>query len=288
MMASQGETGHIKGRTIKIGGKIMRKILVMSLALVLVFSSIALASDCDSLCGDSTDMKVKINGYCEAFFDTPAGWSRLFGNGMDLGIGEPGVYISNGKVTKDDVFEVGGLWEDVLAEVPAYYASYFDSANMLFDASTGDEGSELFSIDANTSVNVTISSDWNDAGKWLNTPTLLMIYSVDDLDKFGNYKPEGLTDENWNGIGIDWNQFAYIANEIDPLPTNTEFTALITKHNEIEDNPMFNLDFPNNYMCHGPLDFIITGALLIPKVSQVAAAEYNATVYITVDAANEG
>lgn len=286
-MVSQGETGQIKGRTIKIGGKKMKKILVLSLALVLVFSSIALATNCDPLCGDSTDLKVKINENCKAFFDTPAEWSGLFGNGDDAGIGEPGVYISNGKVTKDDVVGTGGLWETVLTHVPAYYSSYFTEANMIFDPATGDEGSELFSIDANTNVNVTISSDWDDADKWLDTPTLLMVYSVEDLSKFGADIPDGLTDENWNGIGTDWMMYAYIANAVG-LPFNGEFTNLIEAHNDIVDSPTFNLDFPTDYMCHGPLDFIITGALLIPKASQVAAENYEATIYITVDAADEG
>ena len=258
----------------------MKKILVLSLILVFAFSLSALATgngctpdDPDyPLCGDSVDMKIKVNDYCEADIFTPDAWKGLFGRGTDQGIGAPGLYITDGQISSTDITDpTDGIWKDVLAASPNDYS--YDPADILFNP--GDEGAEVFSVDANTKVKVTISADWDQPDKWLNAPTLLMVYS----------------DANWgggdhvdfNGIGSFNNMLAYLANPVS-TPNNEDYKLMIEKHNDLLDDnrEFFVLDFPNDYLCQGPLDFTINGALLIPKISQVAAGDYLTTVSITV------
>ena len=254
----------------------MKKILVLSLALVFVFSLSALAcTPGDPLCSDSTEMKIKINDYCEAEFNTPDDWAKLFGNGTDSGIGKPGLYISDGMGYTAPYVKTD-LWADVLAAAPVPPDYDYDPETISFGS--GVEGAEAFSIDANTKVKVTLSSDWSG---WMNTPTLLMVHSSANWDG-GNF----ISEDEWNGI-LDWDQYlAYIANHVDD-PANTQYQGMIDKHNELvnDGNDGFYLDFPNDYLCHGPLDFTIDGALLIPKASQVASGDYQTTVNITVAAA---
>lgn len=253
----------------------MKKILVLSLVLVFAFSLSALAcTPGDPLCSDTTDMKIKINDYCEAEFNTPDEWARLFGNGTDSNIGKPGLYISDGMGFTAPYVKTD-LWADVLAAAPSPGDYSYDPETISFGS--GVEGAEAFSIDANTKVKVTLSSDF--VG-WMNAPTLLMVHSSANWDG-GKYIPA----EEWNGIG-NWDEYlAYIANHVDD-PVNAQYQGMVTAHNALvnDGKDSFILDFPEDYICHGPLDFTIDGALLIPKASQVASGDYETTVNITVAA----
>jgi len=251
----------------------MRKLLVLALVLALVFSmsGIGMAAEV------TKDMKILIDCYSDVQFNTPSQWEGLFGGGDDLDFGAPGLYISDGIEgtgggTEGKVLE---LWDDVLTEANSI-GDYSYSPSIVFGS--GVEGSELFSVDANCKVDVTLSADWTN---WVDTPTLLLVHSDSSWDG-------GTFMDNFNGI-LEWGQWlAWIKNPVDYPPANADYDEVIRLHNEeVLENDTFTLDFIEDYHCKGPIDFTIDGALLIPKISQTRAGEHSAVVKITVGASED-
>lgn len=247
----------------------MRKLLVLALALALVFSMSGFGIASDS---DSQPFSVKVNPYMTVAFNTPVEWAGLFGNGQDINLGKPAIYISNGlEATAGKVEEI---WEDVLLASPGDYM--YTPTEISF--APGVEGAELFSVDANCLVDVTLSADWDTSGTWVDAPSLLLVHS-DSSWNGGTYL------SSFNGIMTWYDFLAYIGNQVSD-PANTAYQDMIDEHNSIgTTNDTFTLDFVNDYKCKGPIDFTIDGALLIPKVSQAPAGTYEAEVTITVAAA---
>ncbi|RAK10620.1 hypothetical protein C8C77_10411 [Halanaerobium saccharolyticum] len=244
----------------------MKKLLVMVLAMLLVMgvSAVGLAADAEA----DVDVMVTVDPYYDVWFDTPGSYKGLFGNTMHP-IGQPGIYISDGQAT---VNSVTGIWSNAIAAAVnsgvtsgQVYQDYFDEGQL------GDPQVELFKVDANTIVDVTLSADFTG---WMNAPTLFRVSSDDD----NNYI---------NGYG-DWaTDLAVVGNTVNPV-FNGDYNDLLNEHNMAVEglDDTFTLDFAEELLCHGPIDFHLNGALWMPKASQVAAGDYEATVIVTVAAAN--
>ncbi|MFP4661299.1 MAG: hypothetical protein ACLFPF_03835 [Halanaerobiales bacterium] len=245
----------------------MKKIiaLLLMLGLVLGMGSVVMAQDSASA---DVDVNVTISEYYDVWFDTPDTYKGLFGVGDDeydgnqIDIGEAGIYISDGKATRVcavDYWAAGGATDDMVVE------EFYDEGQL------DDPQVELFKVDANTVVDVTLSSDFDG---WLNAPTLFRVSSSG-------------TDERINGIG-DWeDDLAVIGNEVAQVD-NEDFHDIIDAHNDgLEGlDPTFTIDFADTYICHGPLEFHVNGALWLPKISQVAADEYSTELVVTVAASD--
>ncbi len=263
-MGSQGETGQIRGKN-KLGGKKMKKLLVLALAMLLVMgvSAVGLAQN-DS---DNVGVNVTVAPYYEIWFDTPASYKGLFGN-TNTPIGQPGIYISDGQATVNSVM---GIWSNAISQAVSdgittgqVYQDYFDEGQL------GDPQVELFKVDANTIVDVTLSADFTG---WMNAPTLFRVSSDDN----NNYI---------NGYG-DWaDDLALVGNTVSPV-NNGNYNDTLAAHNTAVAglNDTFTLDFADQLLCSGPIDFHLNGALWMPKASQVAAGDYEAEVIVTVAAA---
>jgi hypothetical protein len=263
-MGSQGETGQIKSKN-KLGGKKMRKLSIVVLALLLVMglSAWGLAADTDSL-----NFSVTVAPYYEIWFDTPANYLGLFGN-TTYPIGQPGIYISDGGAT---VTSVTGIWSSAIAAAQIngitsgqVYQDYFQQGQI------DDPQVELFKVDANTEVDVTLSADFTG---WMNAPTLFRVSSSE-------------TEPTINGYGTWATDLAVVGNTVVNV-NNPAYNPLLDAHNTalagLDDT--FTLDFGDDLLCHGPLEFQVNGALWMPKASQVAAGDYSAEVIVTVAATN--
>ena len=245
----------------------MKKLLVMVLAMLLImsFSAVGLAAEAEA----DVDVMVTVEPYYDVWFATPINYYGLFGD-INTPIGQPGIYISDGQATVDSVT---GIWSSALAATVSngissgqVYQDYFQEGQI------GDPRVELFKVDANTMVDVTLSADFTG---WMNAPTLFRVSS--DADE-----------PTINGYG-DWaTDLALVGNTVNHV-NNGDYNALLDAHNTaaagLDDT--FTLDFAEELLCHGPIDFHLNGALWMPKASQVAAGDYEATVIITV-AASQG
>jgi hypothetical protein len=243
----------------------MRKILVLALAMLLVMgvSAVGLAQN-DS---DNVGVNVTVAPYYEIWFATPGNYLGLFGN-TTYPIGQPGIYISDGGTTRNSVLST---WSAAIAAAQSnginsgqVYQDYFDEGQI------GDPQVELFKVDANTQVDVTLSADF--AG-WMNAPTLFRVSSDED-------------EPTINGYG-DWaTDLAVVGNTVSHV-NNGDYNDLLDEHNDALAglNDTFTLDFADELLCSGPIDFHLNGALWMPKASQVAAGDYDATVIVTVAAA---
>ncbi|MFW5986192.1 MAG: hypothetical protein ACOCQH_02405 [Halanaerobiales bacterium] len=239
-------------------------ILVLSLALVMGISAVSFASSTDVTA--DVGVNVTVAPYYDVWFVPDAeGYKGLFGND-EVPIDQPGIYISDGQATVNSVL---GIWEDAIDSAEAngietgeVYQEYFVEGQL------DDPQVELFRVDANTMVDVTLSSDFEG---WMNAPTLFRVSSDED---------------EINGIG-DWaTDLAVIGNTVQTV-ANEDYNGLLNAHNAAleELNDTFTLDFAEELLCHGPLEFHLNGALWLPKASQVAADEYDTTVTVTVAAA---
>ncbi|MFW6015720.1 MAG: hypothetical protein ACOCRK_04730 [bacterium] len=229
--------------------------------LVLGFSSALFAADTDTLTFDIT-----VEPAMDIWFVQPLleGYKGVFGS--DSPVGEAGIYISDGGATETSALNI---WASAISYADendierAIVAAYSDG-NTLPDPQV-----DMFKVDANVNVLVTIESDF--AG-WLNAPTLLRVSS---------------DEEEIQGIG-DWStDLAVIGNEVEQV-NNSLYNTIIDYHNEaVEQSDSFEILFGDDYICHGPLEFHLNGALWLPKVSMIAADEYQTDVVITVAALDD-
>ncbi|MFW6269232.1 MAG: hypothetical protein ACOC4G_04035 [Bacillota bacterium] len=250
----------------------MKKLLILGLmaAFVLSMSAGILA---DSVSTDAeVDVEITISEYFDVWFDTPDNYKGLFGQHDDSfseEIGEPGIYVSDGNATKNSVLNI---WDTAInTATNAGIDSGMVNEAYFAEGQIDDPMVELFKVDANTVVDVTLGADFDD---WMNAPTLFRVSS--DVDE-----------ETINGYG-DWHDdLALVGNEVAHV-NNEAYNDLIDDHNDaVADlNDTFTLDFAEELLCNGPLDFHLNGAFWLPKISQVAADEYSTDVIVTVAAAN--
>ncbi|SIR53128.1 hypothetical protein [Halanaerobium kushneri] len=246
----------------------MKKLLILSLALLFVMSISGVIIAAEANVG----VNVTVSPYMDVWFvpadESDPDYLGLFGNDA-LEIGEPGIYISDGNATKNSVLSI---WDPVktAAETDGI-TSFLVLQDYFSQGQLPAPQVEKFKVDANTNVNVTLSANFDD---WMNAPTIFRV-SSDDTDI--------------NGIG-DWaTDLALVGNTVD-MVSNAVYNPALTAHNNAVTglNDTFSLDFANTYLCHGPLEFHLNGALWIPKASQVAADDYSATVIVTVSAVGNG
>jgi len=243
----------------------MKKLLVIVLAMLLVMgvSAVGLAASHEEA---EVDVNVTVEPYYDVWFDTPANYYGVFGD-INTPIGQPGIYISDGQAT---VNSVTGIWSSALAAAVSngissgqVYQDYFQEGQI------GDPRVELFKVDANTMVDVTLSADFTG---WMNAPTLFRVSS-------------DATEPTINGYGNWATDLALVGNTVQNV-NNADYNPLLDAHNTavagLDDT--FTLDFAEELLCHGPIDFHLNGALWMPKASQVAAGDYEATVIVTVAA----
>jgi hypothetical protein len=250
----------------------MRKfsIVVLALFLVMGLSAWGLAADTDSL-----NFSVTVAPYYEIEFDTPANYKGLFAQheaSFSEMIGKPGIYVSDGGVTRD--FAIDVFWAPAIVSAQANgINSGVLNAPYFAEGQINDPMVELFKVDANTMVDVTLSADWSG---WMNAPTILRVSSDED-------------EATINGYG-DWDtELAVVGNTVNNV-FNADYNDLLDDHNTALAglNDTFTLDFAEELLCHGPIDFHLNGALWMPKASQVAAGEYSAEVTVTIAATNTG
>lgn len=241
----------------------MKKFIVLFLMIALVFSMGSMVMAASTEVVTDVDVNITITEYFDAWFDTPDHYQGLFGvgNSGEVPIGEAGIYISDGQATVNSAL---GIWNSAGATSAMVHGEFFNKGQL------DNPQVEMFKVDANTMVDVTLSSTWDN---WLNAPTLFRVSSSDSDDRINGFG-------NWN------DDLAVIGNDVEPV-NNSEYQAIVDAHNTAVNNdlnPTFTLDFGDELICNGPLEFHLNGALWLPKISQVAAGDYSTDVVITVAA----
>ncbi|RAK10616.1 hypothetical protein C8C77_10415 [Halanaerobium saccharolyticum] len=243
----------------------MKKLLVVVLAMLLVagFSAVGLAA---SPAVAEVIVNVTVEPYYDVWFDTPDIYKGLFGN-ENTPIGQPGIYISDGNTTRNSVLDI---WDSAIAYAENNGISSGEVYEAYFEEGQGASPQvELFKVDANTTVDVTLSADFTG---WMDAPTIFRVSSDQDTDQI-------------NGYG-DWATDLALVGNTGLTANNPLYQPLLDEHNTaaagLDDT--FTLDFADELLCYGPIDFHLNGALWMPKVSQVAAGDYEAIVIVTVAA----
>ncbi|MFP4020921.1 MAG: hypothetical protein ACLFUK_04885 [Halanaerobium sp.] len=238
-------------------------VIVLSILLITVFSAVGLAA---APAVAEVEVNVTVEPYFEVWFDTPEIYKGLFGN-ENTAIGQPGIYISDGNTTRNSVLEI---WDSAIISAENNGISSGEVYGDYFDEGQGDSPQvELFKVDANTKVNVNLSADFSD---WMNAPTIFRVSSDQDSNDI-------------NGYG-DWATDLALVGNTDLTANNPLYQSLLDEHNTAVAglNDTFTLDFADELLCYGPLDFHLNGALWLPKTSQVAAGDYKTIVIVTVSA----
>jgi hypothetical protein len=253
----------------------MKKIMLLGLAVLLIMGMSPAVLAVNGSVSDNQDITVEISEYYAVEF-LPHGIDKygndivgLFGEGQagfEL-LGAPGIYVSDGSSTKN---RIKSLWSAAIAVAPEAVVDPDDY--YMYAAGTSPNTVDVFTVDANTEVEVTLSSDFLG---WLNAPTILRVSSSENDPSY------------IHGIGNWSDQLAEIRNLVSYVP-NSDYDAMIDQHNALSLDPSFVLDFTDTdfendkYLCYGPIEFHVNAAIWLPKVSMAAAGEYTTNIVVTV------
>ena len=233
----------------------MKRILALSLMLVLIFSMGAMAQILDhgigSLAGEdelevTTDVTVTIDEYARVWITS----NRLFQSADDKDnlLGRPGLYTSN-------------KWQ-VRQYAETYFktkidAEYWPEVNegWIGDEGYDQDGGAYFNVETNCDANVNVAFAWNE-GQEMDSELVLWVFRHDE--------------PNWPLVNTNTDRAGRGALVSTKGPDNFNFS-----HNYVEQHEEGR-------------EYKIGGGLFIDFISQQRADTYEGVITITVSAAADG
>lgn len=256
----------------------MKKFGIIVLAMVFVLSlTVGALADGVVLNGnltDSTTTTLTVSPYATIeFFDSNL-YQGLFPEALE---GMAGLYVSDGNATKNAANLIWG-YDDGSGYVGG---NLMESGSVVYNLDPTNNFVDPFVVDMNTPILIDMEVDWTE---WAEIPTLFRISSDEELS-YSGVGGNGIG--NWaanlamvtnvellNGAGVNLRTFVQDAG----------FTAAAADYKVMDIFSTFGEE--GAFICQGPFEFHLNGAVYLPKVgSLLAGEEYTAEITLTVQAA---